>query len=286
MSKIGNFANIAATEIGAQPPDDTPTSEHDEQSQSGDKLDKILEALSVLNNTVQELDVRQRAADADILDLRARNANQGVINAEQYRDLPAGNAQITAEIDNSYQNYSSIKDSVARIKLPAELLLPESGLVIKPGEAKNRLAFVKKASSFTTTTLKVLKEVGDRGSVNGQDLDNILACLTAQQHMFQIEQNLCVVEGTGVSKDTLQLYKFISKNPTFGHADAQALESACRITLATGQTSNGNRGSRGGHSSFRGNGRFRGNSSNQRGGRYNNNSDRFQSNLSNNSSAP
>jgi hypothetical protein len=171
------------------------------------------------------------------------------------------------EGDENQGIYLAVKDSVARIQLPSQLTLGDSNVPAK-GETRNRLIFIRKSASYITTALKVMKSFGEKASISEGDLDNLYACLVAHLRMHQSEQSICIVEGTGVTKDCMQMFRFLSKNPCFTSNETVALENAARISVAASlaQQNNG-----GGNFNNRGRGYNRGNSNFRGRGRGNNN---------------
>ena len=84
-----------------------------------------------------------------------------------------------------------------------------------------------------STGLKVLKRIGDQNSVSDSDLDSLFTVLSAHMQMLQSAHTVNIVEGTGVSRETVSMFRFLSKNSYFTSADTLALENASRITIAT-----------------------------------------------------
>ena len=122
----------------------------------------------------------------------------------------------------------------------------------------------------------MLKQIEDKGTIADSDLENLCVTLTAHMQMLQSEHTVNIVEGTGVSRETVSMFRFLSKNSNFTSADTIALENATRISLAANLTQkqdNNNSGyRRGGGNRFQSRGHYNGNNRyNGRGGYHGNN---------------
>jgi hypothetical protein len=138
------------------------------------------------------------------------------------------------------------------------------------GDARRTLAIIRRAGGYTTTMLKLMKVVTEKDTLGESDWDLMYTCILTLHKTLQSEQTSAVFEGSGVPPETLQLYKFLSKNLNISRSDTLALENATRLStaicMAKGQSRqdyggrfNNFRGR--GNSNFRGAGRGGGNSS-------------------------
>jgi hypothetical protein len=98
-----------------------------------------------------------------------------------------------------------------------------------------------------------LKDIVDRESVDINDLNHLFVVLAAQYKMCQTEQALCMVEGTGVSRDCVNMFRFMARNPAFSETETKAFEHATRVSIAASMEQNAGRG---GYNRGRGSGRF------------------------------
>jgi hypothetical protein len=167
------------------------------------------------------------------------------------------------EVDSSTLQgaYIQIRDSVNKIVLPSRLSIGDTGPNVR-GEARKSLNFVRKCAGYTQTMLRVMKSVSDKAEAEEGDWDSLYTCIAALHRLLQAEQVVCVYEGSGVPSETVQLYRFPSKNSAISTADTVALENATRLTtainLAKGQSKSDGNNSRGNFGGRRFNGNFRG----------------------------
>jgi len=136
------------------------------------------------------------------------------------------------------------------------------------GESRRMLAFVRRTAGYSTTLLKVLKQVSSKPSPDESDWDSVFTVALALHKLLLAEQTTTVFEGSGVPPETLSMYRFLSKNSSISTAETQALENAARLTTAINlsKNSSGSEFSRGRRGNYSGN-RSNYSNSGQRGGR-------------------
>ena len=163
--------------------------------------------------------------------------------------------------------YTQLRDSVQKVVLPARMSMGDVGPNVK-GDSRRMLAFVRRTAGYSTTMLKVLKQVSSKSSPEESDWDAVFTVTLALHRLLLAEQTTTVFEGSGVPPETLSMYRFLSKNSSISSVETQALENAARLTTAINlsKNSSGSEFSRGRRGNFSGN---RSNYSNtgQRGGR-------------------
>ena len=128
----------------------------------------------------------------------------------------------------------------------------EAGAPVK-GDSRKTVALLRKSAAYPATGLRILKNIVDKETVDIQDLNNLFVVFAAQYKLFQTEQTMAMVEGTGVSKDCVNMFRFLSKNPAFTASDTVAFENATRISVAASMEKCAERGYGG---QFRGRGRI------------------------------
>jgi hypothetical protein len=127
--------------------------------------------------------------------------------------------------------FVQVRDSVAKVVLPARMSMGDTGPNVR-GDSRKMLNFIRKCGTYTTTVLKVMKSAGEKAEPEESDWDTVYTCVASLHRQLQAEQTACVFEGSGVPSDTLQLYRFLSRNSTIGKHETQALENASRLSAA------------------------------------------------------
>lgn len=243
--------------------------EDDNLNVSGSALDRLLSKITDLQASVQSLAIEQAANSEKIAQIQTgsfgsaiasgsavASGSSGSSNPNQDINESPGTPVVTDTRDNNQADYTAIKDSVSKVVLPSGLVIGDSNISLK-GEARGKVALIKKSAGYVQTVLKLLKNIGESGQVTESDVDNLYVCASAHVHMLQEENKLAVIEGTGVPKDCVQMFRFLAKNPSFTPHDTQALENATRISLAVNtvqsRDNHGRGGRRGGFHNNRGN---------------------------------
>jgi hypothetical protein len=276
----------------------------EEPENSDDRLSVIMEQLSVLNRVISEVVDRQKNYDKDLSDLNTKMESKpndikdggigqdgvkkekgpvsklekefkGFVFAENKLLATPETAALpdfaSEEFGNQItQRYISIKDVHSKTVLPAVINLGDTALQTKP-ELKRVSTLVRKAGGFTSVALKVLKTICEKDEVTDKELQDLYVVLIAQYKMLQSEQSLCVVESQGVSKECVNMYKFMAKASTsfMTNQETIAFEKATRLAVASTAAQKKPHDSRRG-GNYRGRGNYRGNnynSNNSYGGR-------------------
>jgi hypothetical protein len=169
--------------------------------------------------------------------------------------------------------YTQLRDSVQKIVLPAKMSMGDIGPSVK-GDSRRMLAFVRRTAGYSTTLLKVLKQVSSKPVPEESDWDSVFTVALALHKTLLAEQTTTVFEGSGVPQETLSMYRFLSKNFSISSSETLALENAASLTTSINLSKNslGSEFARGRRGNFPG-GRSGGYSgSNQGGGHgFNNN---------------
>ena len=211
----------------------------DAQKKSEAVLNEILEKLGGLQVSVDRINVEQSDCEKRISHIENSNGftpedlGQGARPTEDSVGSHASPNEYTTLGEHLNGDYLSIKDAVNRVKLPGALSIGDVNVPMK-GDAGSKIAFIKKNSAYIITGLKVLRQIGESKCVTDSDLDSLYTCLTAHLQMLQSEQSVSIVEGTGVSKETVSMFRFLAKNPSFSPSDTVALENAACISVAAG----------------------------------------------------
>jgi hypothetical protein len=127
--------------------------------------------------------------------------------------------------------YTQIRDSVQKVILPANLSMGDTGPNVK-GESRKMMAFIRKTGGYTSTMLKIIQLVNDKDTPELADWDILYTCVLALHRLVLAEQTFTVYEGNGLPADTLNMYRFFSKNSFISKQETQALENATRVTSA------------------------------------------------------
>jgi hypothetical protein len=268
-------------------------------SEMGDeRLDLILHRMDLMRGAVDETCVRIKTVENGLLTVRtdldkmaATNRGSGmhpfssgsnIMTSDlggtpgNIRDVPTDDDFGTSGyFDSTTLNgaYTQLRDSVQKVVLPAKMSMGDIGPNVK-GDARRMLAFVRRTAGYSTTLLKVLKQVSGKPTPEESDWDSVFTIALALHKTLLAEQTTTVFEGSGVPQETLSMYRFLSKNASISASETMALENAARLTTAINMSKN-NSGSdyhrgRGGRFSGSRTGGF--SNFNQRGGRgYNNN---------------
>lgn len=93
------------------------------------------------------------------------------MNSEEY---PVGGA--STDLHSGQSDYLALKDSLSNVLLPGSLTIGDSSFSLKP-ESRTKVSFIKRNASYVQTGLKLLKQIGDRGSFCESDLDSIYTIL-------------------------------------------------------------------------------------------------------------
>jgi hypothetical protein len=258
-----------------------------------ERLDLILHRMDLMRGAVDETCVRIKVVEdglstvrTDLDKMAATSKDAGIgsfsyganlltsdLGATPYniRDVPTDDEfGSSGFFDSSTLNgaYTQLRDSVQKIVLPAKMSMGDVGPSVK-GDSRRMLAFVRRTAGYSTTLLKVLKQVSSKPTPDESDWDSVFTVALALHKTLLAEQTTTVFEGSGVPPETLSMYRFLSKNSSISANETMALENAARLTTAINLSKNtsGSEFHRGRGGRFSG-GRNGGYSNfNQRGGR-------------------
>lgn len=182
---------------------------------------------------------------------------------ERSHVLAPGTAALTATGSNSdiQGDFSALKDSLARIKLPTELRLNESRQGIKRSDVPV-LNILSKCSRYSETTAKLLSTIEPGSSVTQETLDQLFLICHAQCKYVQDEYAAILVNGQ-FDQSTSRIFRALQKNTSGLNADSlDTLRSAATLSAASRTTAPARGASTSSYESGRGG--YRGG---QRGGR-------------------
>jgi hypothetical protein len=147
--------------------------------------------------------------------------------------------------------FESIKDSVSKLRLPADLKLQADRQGIRKEDVPT-LKIIHKAARYCETTLKLvdclLQE--DQANTSNDIIRQIFSVQQAQIKYLQDEYSVLLVQGT-VDKDTARIFKALQKN-TSGLSESNLLHLQHASAIAAASTRGRQQAS---YSSFRGRGR-------------------------------
>jgi hypothetical protein len=263
-----------------------------------DRLDLILHRMDLMRGAVDETCTRIKTVEDGLVSVRLDMVKMAATGIDAgTRPFSLGSNILTSQMGESHYNakdvptdddfgnsgyfdsstlngaYTQLRDSVQKVVLPAKMAMGDIRPSVK-GDSRRMLAFVRRTAGFSTTLLKVLKQVSTKPTPEESDWDSVFTVALALHKTLLAEQTATVFEGSGVPPETLAMYRFLSKNTSISAAETLALENAARLTTAINISKNnsGSEFSRGRRGNYSG-GRSGGNSGfHQRGGRgFNNN---------------
>lgn len=139
--------------------------------------------------------------------------------------------EVGEDDENEFAEYASVKDLVKKVKLPPKLLLGDTSFYVVP-DSKKTLNLVRRAGGFIQTSLRVLRDIDDRGAAHCDDVENLFVCLESVMKLLQNEAGQLMFEGAGMHKDHVKLIKSLAKNDFFTDQDIRAVEFATVIKKA------------------------------------------------------
>jgi hypothetical protein len=219
---------------------------------------EVMEKLTVVQTEMGVLSDRQRESDASNHDMAQqieeltekdrvfkKESRRKAENTSESTKESHYSSLVSSESEELFGQYTAIKDSVQKIVLPGTMTVADSGVTAK-GEAKRVISTLKMSANFVTTSLKVIKTIVDKNEVDMDDLDVLFTIQQAHLRRIQSEHTAAIVEGTGVPKETVQMFKFFSKNSScFTTQESQALENAARVSAAAAMAKNADTPTRG-----------------------------------------
>ena len=267
------------------------------ESETGDgRLDLILHRMDLMRGAVDETCTRLKAVEGELASVRTEMDKMAATGDDAgIRPFNLGSNLLTSDLGTTRVKdvpteedfgcsgffdsstlcgaYTQLRDSVQKVQLPAKMSIGDVGPSVK-GDSRRMLAFVRRTAGYSTTLLKVLKQVSGKAVPDELDWDSVFTVALALHKTLLAEQTATVFEGSGVPPETLSMYRFLSKNTSISPAETMALENAARLTTAINlsKNSSGSEFSRARRGNYSG-GRSGGNSGYQhRGGRgFNNN---------------
>ena len=213
-----------------------------------DSLTNVHDAIGALTKTVSNVVTKQQCMDDkfDSLDSRLCSLDSSSRHFSGREDAePSGSYQHStlresladrpkspsSTVYDMHAEYLAIKDSLVKVKLPPELQMPDTGIPAK-GEAKAKIAIIRKSSAYVSTGLKYLSTIDDQ-HVTVDNLGSLCTILAAHQQWLHSELTSAVGEGFGLSKDMSSLFRALKTNSSFfTPEEAVAFETAARITGA------------------------------------------------------
>lgn len=135
-----------------------------------------------------------------------------------------------AEDESETAEYASIRDLVAKVKLPNKLLLGDTSYTIAP-ESRRALNILKRSGGVIQTALRVLRDIDERRAAHADDVENIYVCLETLMKFLKKESNQLMYEGAGMDKSHIKLVNCMVKNEV-SEQEVRAVEFATAIKKA------------------------------------------------------
>lgn len=155
--------------------------------------------------------------------------------------------------------FQSIKDSLQKLTLPADLRLNDSRSGIKRQDQPFNNAVVKSAR-YVETTLKVISTLADKTVITTGDVEKIFAVQCAHIKFLQEEYQTLLVKGQ-FDEGTAKIFRTLQKNTSaFSPGSIETLKNASQLMQAQLQINNTQQQGRGYN--------YRGNRRGYRGDRY------------------
>lgn len=139
--------------------------------------------------------------------------------------------EIGEDDETEFAEYASVKDLVKKVKLPPKLLLGDTSFYVVP-DSKKTLNLVRRAGGFVQTSLRVLRDIDDRGAAHCDDIENLFVCLESVMKLLQNEAGQLMFEGAGMHRDHVKLVRSLAKSDFFTDQDIRAVEFATVIKRA------------------------------------------------------
>ena len=137
--------------------------------------------------------------------------------------------------------FVAIKDSVSKVKLPAEYKLNDNRFAV---DKKDNIAYniLSKCARYSETTIKLLQEFPDveEGSDTERSLEKLLTVEIAQQRYLQ-EQYASLVVQKDFGQHTAKVFRSLQSNSSaFPQASIETLKSAVQLTSSSGNNGHNN----------------------------------------------
>jgi hypothetical protein len=250
-------------------------------------LEQIASTLADLKQSVDELKTEVRTGEARIHEVWSRldvletgGGHDGVHDLSQqfsgarlhdpdYNATAGGNSGVTDSIDLNtasdtvlFHEFLALKDALQKYRLAEHLMTGDTG-VLRGDGPRAKAAVLRKSASYVTTAFRFMRAIERPSGPNNDDMHTMYLLLLSHIRMIQYELGVCMVEGSGIPKETTSMFRVIrGGNPNLRDGDTLALEHACRMTEAANRV---NEKTQQGHQ-FRGGFRGRGYNNYNRGG--------------------
>jgi hypothetical protein len=208
-----------------------------------EKLDTLVNAVSEVTDRLKDNEARVEKLTYRFSKMAATPGSSGKHSTHKFSTASASRfeSEDSPSTDTSGNDgleytelqsaYVQIRDSLQKVILPNRMSMGDTGPSVK-GDARRTLAIIRRAAGYTTTMLKLMKVSSEKDVPVESDWDLLYTCLLTLHKTLQSEQTSAVFEGSGVPPETLQLYKFLSKNSNISRSDTLALENATRLSTA------------------------------------------------------
>ncbi len=165
---------------------------------------------------------------------------------------PGPTSSLGATEEDIQSNFQSIKDSLSKVRLAADLRLNESRAGIQRND-QTAFNVLTKSARYVETSLKLLGSLSD-GNVSEDNLASLFTIQLAHMRYLQDDFAALVVQGT-FDKETTRLFRCFQKNTSGLTPTAIAnLRSAAEISGARNHSTNNMQRGRG-YQQWRGRGR-------------------------------
>jgi hypothetical protein len=153
--------------------------------------------------------------------------------------------------------FQSLKDSLSKVKIPAELRLNDSRQGIKRSD-QPLLNVIVKCGRYCETGIKLLGTLEAGSSLDQETLDNLFLIHHAQVKYLQEEFAALLVNGQ-FDTSTAKIFRSLQRNTSgFDQTSLETLRSAATLAAAGRSSGSGDERGRRGQSYFYGRGRGRG----------------------------
>jgi len=209
-------------------------------------MDSVSKKLDSFDRRIQEgIECVQR----DTLNSRSSPALADLSDQTQRSSHVAPGTACATGTSDIQGDFAALRDSLSRIKLPAELKLNESRQGIRRSD-QPVLNILTKCSRYSETSARLLSTIEPGQPVTQETLDSLFLISHAQSKYLQDEYAALVVNSQ-FDNSTSRLFRALQKNTSGLNTDSlETLRSAATLAAASRQPRGNDRG--------RGSGRSRG----------------------------
>lgn len=162
-------------------------------------------------------------------------------NARNYPINTATGALQLPDLDDIQQEFTIIKDSLQRVRLPKDLKVEDSRQGVKRSD-QGRINNISKCARYTETALKLLSTI-DPDNVSQGDVNDLIIINVAMVRYLQEEHALVHVGGS-FGDNVERIYRNFRRNTSI--FDSQAIDSLqAAVSLDAAQPHNSYPGNRG-----------------------------------------